>query len=267
MLSPREHKNHATQQAQLEVNRISKAIGDKTLWTDISFSLLQGETLFIRGPSGVGKTLLLRAVACLDPVDARCLTINGKTPDQLGTPKWRSLVTYVFQQRVSFGGTPQDLYTSIQNFSSQRGRPRRHLPSIIQDLGLEEAVLRQPWSELSGGQAQRVQIAIAVALSPSFLLLDEPTSALDVESARRVEKVLKACGSGLVWVSHDPNQPGRVGGKVLELPSGVLTAVEGASLASSSSDRYLGLSQDQEFNTFTDNFDNNNDKKDVEAQK
>jgi len=65
-----------------------------------------------------------------------------------------------------------------------------------------------------------VVIAVAVALKPPILLLDEPTSALDPESAKLAEAVLKACGSACVWVSHDPAQPGRVGGRVLELPAG-----------------------------------------------
>lgn len=63
-------------------------------------------------------------------------------------------------------------------------------------------------------------IAIAVALRPSVILLDEPTSALDPGSVELTEAVLKECGSACVWVSHDPTQPKRVGGRVLELPSG-----------------------------------------------
>ena len=59
-----------------------------------------------------------------------------------------------------------------------------------------------------GGQAQRVQLAIAVALRPWVLLVDEPTSSLDSESAKRVERVLKSCSAALVWVSHDPAQVG-----------------------------------------------------------
>ena len=70
-----------------------------------------------------------------------------------------------------------------------------------------------------------MQLAIAVALRPAILLLDEPTSSLDVDSARRVERLLKSCGSALLWVSHDPHQPARVGGKVLDLPAGVESAV------------------------------------------
>lgn len=63
-------------------------------------------------------------------------------------------------------------------------------------------------------------LAIALALKPAFLLLDEPTSSLDAASAEKVESALKNCGAGVVWVSHDPQQPDRVGGRVLNLPSG-----------------------------------------------
>lgn len=211
---------------QLVVRDLTRQVGDKLLWSGISFSLHAGEVLFIRGPSGVGKTLLLRALACLDPLQpGGALSLDGRTPDALGVPAWRALLCYVFQQRVAHKGTPAELYYAAQRFTAQRGRPRGDLPAVIHELGLEQEVLLQPWTELSGGQAQRVQLAIAVALRPAFLLLDEPTSSLDVESARRVERVLKGCGAGLVWVSHDPGQPGRVGGKVLDLPGGIESAV------------------------------------------
>jgi ABC-type phosphate transport system ATPase subunit len=71
-----------------------------------------------------------------------------------------------------------------------------------------------------GGQAQRVTLAICLALQPAFLLLDEPTSALDHDSALAVERVLQSCGAGLVWVTHEDAQTARVGGRVLQLPLG-----------------------------------------------
>lgn len=223
MLSPRTPR--VDHEHVLVVKNLARKVGDKVLYSGISFTVKQGETLFIRGPSGVGKTLLLRSLACLDPLDEGTISVNGKTPDELCVPNWRALVTYVFQQRIAFKGTPSELYYTVQRFAAQRSRPRGDLPATIHALGLEQAVLNQPWSELSGGQAQRVQIAIAVALNPPFLLLDEPTSALDPESTRRVERLLKSCGSALIWVSHDPHQPGRVGGKVLDLPAGIEAAV------------------------------------------
>ncbi len=70
---------------------------------------------------------------------------------------------------------------------------------------------------MQGGQAQRVTLAICIALKPTFLLLDEPTSALDHESALAAERVLTNCGAGLIWITHEDAQPLRVGGRVLQL--------------------------------------------------
>lgn len=141
---------------------------ERLLYSDISFELSPGEILFIRGPSGTGKTLLLRSLAALDPIHPPgVITFDNHTPEELGTTKWRSLICYVFQQRIGFPGTPSELYFKAQHFKSQRGRARLDLPAIIHQLGLEQSVLTQPWSSLSGGQAQRVQLAIALALQPS----------------------------------------------------------------------------------------------------
>jgi len=74
------------------------------------------------------------------------------------------------------------------------------------------------WSTLSGGQAARAALAISLALRPAVLLLDEPTAACDPVAAVRVEEALKASGAALIWVSHDPEQPKRVGGRVLAFP-------------------------------------------------
>jgi ABC-type iron transport system FetAB ATPase subunit len=207
---------------QFVAKHLCRTIEGRLLYSDISFTLDPGEILFIRGPSGTGKTLLLRSLAALDPLSPPGFISLGhnQTPERIGIPKWRSLVTYVFQQRISFPGTPSQLYYTAQSFANQRGKWRGDLPATIHQLGLEQSVLGQPWSSLSGGQAQRVYLAIAIALSPAVLLLDEPSASLDQEATRRVEKVLKTCGAALVWVSHDPEQPTRVGGRVLDLATG-----------------------------------------------
>lgn len=85
-------------------------------------------------------------------------------------------------------------------------------------MGLEPSLLTQAWPTLSGGQAARAALAISLALRPSVLLLDEPTAACDPVAAAKVEQALKASGAALVWVSHDPEQPRRVGGRVLPFP-------------------------------------------------
>ena len=148
------------------------------------------------------------------------MKLNGKTPAEIGIPNWRAQVSYVNQSRVGLKGTPAELYFSAQKFASQKGRKRGDLPAIVFQLGLEQTVLNQRWGDLSDGQAQRVAVAIAVALKPTVLLLDEPTSNCDAHCARRVEEVVKRCDSAVIWATHSQEQANRLGGRILELPFG-----------------------------------------------
>lgn len=173
------------EEVHFQVSQLRQVIGDTVVHSGLSFELRTGEILFIRGPSGVGKTVLLRCLACLDPVQAGSLSLNGHGPQEWTIPRWRSLVSFVHQQRVSHPGTPAQLYFQIQQFDAQRSRARGDLPALIHALGLEQRVLNQAWRELSGGESQRVSIAIALALKPRVLLLDEPTSSIDAQSTER----------------------------------------------------------------------------------
>ena len=214
------------QTATLHVRDLSKRVHNKLLFSNLSFTIRQGETLFIRGPSGAGKSQLLRSLAGLDVVERGRVLLNGVAQEDFPSlPAWRTQVLYISQSQKGFTDTPAEFYYKVQRFAAQRQRPRGDLPQLVHYLGLEQSVLHQPFDSLSGGQAQRVHIAIGLALNPLFVLLDEPTSALDVESSRKVERLLKSSGCGLIWVSHDPLQPARVGGRILELSTGVLSAV------------------------------------------
>ncbi|KAL0038243.1 hypothetical protein WJX79_009937 [Trebouxia sp. C0005] len=176
----------------LDVRNLKRVVDGRVIITNLSFSVKSpGDVLFIRGASGVGKSLLLRVLACLDPLQEGILTLDDRTPRQIGVPNWRSLITYVPQARVTLKGTPSELYFTAQRFAAQKGRPRGDLPALIHELGLQQGVLNQSWAELSGGEAQRVLLAVTLALKPQFVLLDEVTSALDHESALKAEKVLR----------------------------------------------------------------------------
>ena len=225
------------------------------LFQNVDFHVDVKEIVFIVGPSGAGKSLLLRALACLDEQartgwsfkilfivrwacwprapgrlhvasppprgalpQAGSLFLEGKTPLELGVPAWRARVCYISQGRWAFPGSPRATFGSIKAYASQRSRSHGDLEASALALGLEPALLDQTWASLSGGQAQRGQLAIGVALRPDVLLLDEPTSALDAESVRLAEAHLKGCGSAVVWVTHDPGQPARVGGRVVQFP-------------------------------------------------
>ena len=170
-----------------EVNGLRRVVAQRPIISDISFSLRRGDVLFVRGPSGAGKTLLLRALACLDAFQVwlrssthtprtamqflqrgdsasrvvssqgGTILLEGRTPDELTQPCWRALVSYLPQGRVSIKGTPAELYYQAQRFASQRGRPRGDLPALVHEMGLEQLVLNQPWSELSVSWAQRAR--------------------------------------------------------------------------------------------------------------
>lgn len=124
----------------LEVRNLKRVVEGRVIITNLSFAVHSpGDVLFIRGASGVGKSLLLRVLACLDPLQASVrsrsligataaalppvkllvcqegeLLLNERTPQQIGVPNWRALVTYVPQARVQLKGTPSELYFTAQ---------------------------------------------------------------------------------------------------------------------------------------------------------
>ena len=76
---------------------------------------------------------------------------RGKSPSELGTPKWRTEVTYVHQSRVNYKGTPAAFFELAKGLAAQKGRAHGDLPELIVQLGIDPIVLQQPWSELSVG--------------------------------------------------------------------------------------------------------------------
>lgn len=202
---------------------ISKTYGGTTALDSTSVQVAPGEIVFIVGPSGCGKSTLLRCIADLEPRDEGVLSLSGIERGIFGAAQWRTIVTYVPQSRTRLAGTPNEMFQYVKTFSSRNtslpnGVFRNEAVSVedvAASLGLEAHMMSKPWSELSGGQAQRAGLAIAIALRPAILLLDEPTSACDPASTELVENAVKMCGAGVLWVSHDPTQPQRVGGRII----------------------------------------------------
>ena len=171
--------------------------------------------------------------------------LDGLTPEAWGSAAWRSRVCYVPQSRLRLPGSPADLFAEASKFAAQvdrRGISSSSSPppplssfssstplldSVASSLLLDPQLMHRPWETLSGGQAARAALAVAMALDPPFLLVDEPTAALDAAAAAAVEGALAACGSAVLWVTHDEGQPGRVGGRVYDLVPGVVVASQG----------------------------------------
>ena len=156
---------------------------------DVRLDLPAGSTLALLGPNGAGKTTLLRALAGLQPLDAGCIALDGRTLDDpardvLVAPEARP-VSVMFQDYLLFSHL-----TCLENVAfglRARGTPRREAraaaTSWLDRLDLADAAARRP-SALSGGQQQRVALARALATDPALLLLDEPLAALDAGDPR-----------------------------------------------------------------------------------
>lgn len=180
---------------------------------EASLTLAKGECLAIRGASGSGKSLLLRAIADLDPNDGE-VTLDNVSREAIPAPDWRRQVCYL---PAEAGWWADDLGAHFNDWERAAGFFRR--------LGLGDAKKDWPISRLSTGERQRLALSRALAISPRVLLLDEPTSGLDQAAITAVEDLITECrdaGTGVIWVTHDPVQAERVASRWLYLENGHL---------------------------------------------
>ncbi|GHJ87969.1 hypothetical protein NliqN6_4371 [Naganishia liquefaciens] len=216
----------------------------KPIFENINLDVDEGEVLVLKGRSGSGKTTLLKCIAELVLYQEGEIRLHGKKASEYGVPNYRTKVLYVPQRPSLLPGTPQDFLTTILSYSSRHnaipkgskdarragtGQPvwERAL-EVSREWGMDGAMWRREWATLSGGEAQRMGLACAVALGMAeVLLLDEPTSALDPESIKKVEKTLlsllpngdKPDGTlkTLVWITHEAAQGDRVGTRTFDV--------------------------------------------------
>lgn len=207
------------------VNRIPKdATSDslpesstRMLFHNLSFQVKSGEIYLVDGPSGSGKSQLLRSIAMLSPLNAGVMELDGTPLGSFSCPSdWRKRVRYVTQYKVDIHGSPKDFVNRVTNFKSWKRQNEllsesamlESVTELVEEWGLPATCLDKEWSSLSGGEAQRVVLAIALASKPSVLLLDESTSALDLSAKiaveRTVDEFTEKYGLKTIWVSHDP---------------------------------------------------------------
>ena len=181
----------------------------------VGFTLADGECLCISGPSGAGKTRLLRALADLDPHSGR-VWLGDAAREDFAPSDWRRRVLLV----------PSESHW----WSDSVGVHFQERPSSEQmaALGLPAEALEWSVARLSAGERQRLGLLRAALREPQVLLLDEPTANLDTDNAARVEawlgRLRREHGTGLLWVSHDKAQIARVADRHLRIEDGRLVA-------------------------------------------
>lgn len=191
----------------LELRNISKKFGDKQILKDFNLIVPDKQVLAIVGPSGGGKTTLLRMLAGLETIDSGQVIYNGETLDVTELEK-RNLLGFVFQDFQLFPHlsvlenlTLSPIYT--MNISKEEAEEKAQ--GLLARLGLSEHAKAYPYS-LSGGQKQRVALARAMMINPEIIGYDEPTSALDPALRLEVEKLIlqnREMGMTQIVVTHD----------------------------------------------------------------
>lgn len=179
----------------------------------VDLEVRRGECVSIEGRSGAGKSVLLRMIADLDPHAGEAV-LDGHPCSRMPAPAWRSAVTYV----AADSGWWHD--TVGAHF-----RADADLPRLLPRVGIDPEAAGWPVARLSTGERQRIALLRAFHPGNRVLLLDEPTSGLDPESTRQVEALLRERleqGTAIVFVTHDPGQPARMGAHRRELRDGRL---------------------------------------------
>ena len=192
----------------------------------------EGDRVAITGPSGAGKTVLLRSLALLDPLDEGAIHWRGQAVWGEAVPAFRTQVVYVHQRPALFEGNVRENLRLPFGLKRRQGRrfDEARAVDLLERLGRDASFLEKEQRELSGGEAQIMALTRVLLLDPTILLLDEPTSSLDQATAHSVETLLGRWhleGSGsrvLVWVTHDPRQAERVSNRRLVVTSGTVTA-------------------------------------------
>ncbi|MGZ8431392.1 MAG: energy-coupling factor ABC transporter ATP-binding protein [Candidatus Deferrimicrobiaceae bacterium] len=207
------------------LHSIRKEYGSTTVLDIEDLTIFEGRLYTLIGANGAGKSTLLNILAFLLPPTAGEIYYDGKRVDwsRGSVEEKRKKVTLLHQSPYLFGGT---VFANVAFGLKARRIPgeeqQRLVEKALDVVGLREFGERKA-RELSGGEAQRVAMARALALSPEVLLLDEPLANIDRETAGLLEAViasLPSLGTTVVMTTHDPDHPNRLNGASILLEGG-----------------------------------------------
>ena len=180
----------------------------------VDLDLAAGECVAVLGPSGAGKTLLLRAIADLDPNQGEA-SLGGEPRSGMSGPAWRRRVGYLAAESGWWADGVGAHFADTAEAAP-----------IIAALGLPAEVFGWQLARASTGERQRLALARLLIQAPEVMLLDEPSSGLDAEAAARVEALIRerlAAGAAALIATHDPALAGRMAARRLAVEGGMVT--------------------------------------------
>jgi len=220
----------------IELRKVHKRFGDNIVLDGVDFAVRDGETVALLGPSGVGKSVLLKHINGLIHPDAGEVFVDGQPVVLLGRKdlaKLRTRIGYVFQFGALFDSMSVEenirLGITDEARSSDDDYCRDRVRHCLDLVNLSPETAEKFPGDLSGGMKKRVGIARAIAGQPTYLLYDEPTSGLDPVNAdiidALIEKLQDELGVTGIVVSHDVRGSFRVGNRVALLADGKIRMV------------------------------------------
>lgn len=228
----------------LRADDLGRHIADDWIWRGIGIGLRAGEQLAIVGPTGSGKSLLLRCLAALDAADEGDLGFDGRPLSEWTLPDYRSRVVYLHQRPALWEGTVEDNLRAVFDLAAHRAREydRDRAVACLSAFDRGESFLRKSTADLSGGEQQITALVRALGIEPSVLLLDEPSASMDATVTRQVEELIagwvqESPHRAAVWTSHDADQVDRVAGCTLTLDGAAGVVSETVSEAASGTAR------------------------------
>jgi sulfate/thiosulfate transport system ATP-binding protein len=212
----------------IEARSISKLFGDFVALSDVDLSVPSGELTALLGPSGGGKSTLLRIIGGLEEPDTGTVDIDGV--DATRVPAQRRNVGFVFQHYAAFKHL--SVYRNVAFGLEIRRRPKdeikRRVGELLDLVHLEQFADRLP-SQLSGGQRQRMALARALATEPRVLLLDEPFGALDAQVRKELRDWLRRLHDEMhvttLFVTHDQEEALEVSDRLVVINHGQIEQV------------------------------------------
>jgi len=206
-----------------EFERVTVTRAGRRVLDEVTASIPAAGITVVTGPSGAGKTTMLRLCNRLDVPSAGTIRYGGRPLDDLDPLVLRRRVGMVFQRPAPFPGS-----VAANLAVASPGATSDEMGAALERAALDPALLGREALTLSGGELQRMCLARTLVTSPETLLLDEPTSALDEQPKlvfERTARDLADRGITIVWVTHDDTQARRVADRVYRLRDGHLSGI------------------------------------------
>src|SRR5215213_8426058 len=207
----------------IQITNITKRFGDFLALDNVNLEIPAGELTALLGPSGGGKSTLLRVIAGLETPDEGGVAFSGE--DATGMPPQRRNVGFVFQHYAAFKhmSVARNVAFGLEIRKRPKAEIERRVKELLELVHLEAFAHRRP-SQLSGGQRQRMALARALAVEPRVLLLDEPFGALDAQVRKELRVWLRRLHDEIhvttVFVTHDQEEAMDVADRIVVIANG-----------------------------------------------